>query len=306
MTLLTLICVLVLEQFRPLSPNSLVWQLFGQYADYLEYHLNAGVPSHAYFAWFSAVFPPLGIAWLIYHVLLGVSPALAWFWNGLILYLTMGFRQFSGPFSRIVQALAEGRTLDAQLILKEWSGKASVNLSVENNLSRYAIEQGVVDSYRYVFGTMFWFVVLPGPVGAVLFRCASVVSDRWTKAGTQKDTLGKCAARITHWLDWIPVRLTAMSFAIMGNLEDAIYCWRSYAKNWKTSTRGILLAAAAGALGVRLGEVPNHQGGEATDLLYGLASSEEADAYSLKRAAGLIWRSVLLWLFAILLLSFVH
>ena len=58
-------------------------------------------------------------------------------------------------------------------------------------------------------------------------------------------------------LDWMPVRLTALSFAVVGDFEDAVACWRTQAARWSAQeggmTIGILLAAGGGALGVQLG-----------------------------------------------------
>ena len=65
---------------------------------------------------------------------------------------------------------------------------------------------------------------------------------------------GWFAARAFHAIDWIPQRVTAFAFAVVGNFEDALYCWRSQAGQWMRPEEGIVLASGAGALGVRLGE----------------------------------------------------
>ncbi|UGA39277.1 cobalamin biosynthesis protein [Chromobacterium haemolyticum] len=131
----------------------------------MERNLNAGSNRHGVLAWSLAIVPAVLLSLLIYYALHALSPILAMLWNVLILYLTMGFRHFSSAFSEISQALAEGRDLDARTALANWTGQGTAELSVEE-ISRLAIEQGVVDSYRHVFGTMFWFVLLPGPAGA--------------------------------------------------------------------------------------------------------------------------------------------
>ena len=57
--------------------------------------------------------------------------------------------------------------------------------------------------------------------------------------------------------------LTALTFAVVGNFEDAVYCWRSQALAWSTRTQGVILAAGAGALGVRLGDTLHQYGSAA-------------------------------------------
>jgi cobalamin biosynthesis protein CobD/CbiB len=114
----------------------------------------------------------------VYYALYAANPLLAILWNVLVLYLTMGFRHFSSAFSEISLALTEGRDLDARMALSRWTGHPAAELSV-GEISRLAIEQGVVDSYRHVFGTMFWFVLLPGrPV-----PCCTVCAACWDRNG---------------------------------------------------------------------------------------------------------------------------
>lgn len=253
MTLISLILALALEQLRPLGNRNRVWLLFTRYANHLERNLNAGAERHGVFAWLAAIVPALLLSLLLFYSLKAMSPILALAFNVLVLYLTMGFRHFSSAFSEISQALAEGREYDARMALARWTGLPTAELSVEE-ISRLAIEQGVVDSYRHVFGTMFWFVVLPGPSGALLYRLCSMLNQKWGSRNADEDPFGLFAARFAAWLDWVPVRLTAISFAIMGDFEDAIYCWRSQARTWGNYANGILLASAAGALGVKLGD----------------------------------------------------
>ncbi|RQW23664.1 CobD/CbiB family protein [Rhodobacteraceae bacterium CH30] len=300
MILLSLIAALALEQIRPLGNRNRVWLLFIRYANHLERNFNAGSERHGVVAWLVAILPPVLLSLAIYYGLYALNPALALAWNVLVLYLTMGFRHFSSAFSEISLALSEGRDHDARLALSGWIGQPTSDMSV-NEVSRLAIEQGVLDSYRHVFGTMFWFVLLPGPSGALLYRLAAMLTQKWGERNFDEDPFGRFAARFGLWLDWLPARLAAASFAVMGNFEDAIYCWRSQARTWGNYTAGILLASAAGAIGVRLGD-PLRQ-----DYLLKirpeLGTGDEADPQYLKSAVGLIWRAVLLWLALLLLLT---
>lgn len=303
MTLLSLIFALGLEQIRPLGNRNRVWRLFIRYANHLERNLNAGSNRHGVFAWLVAILPPVVVAIAVYYLLNAVSPVLALVWNVFVLYLTMGFRHFSSAFSEISLALSEGREADARDALAQWTGQSSSELTV-NEISRLAIEQGVMDSYRFVFGTMFWFVILPGPSGALLYRLSQMLYQKWGNRPEAEDRFGQFADRAARWLDWLPVRLTAFSFAAMGDFEDAVYCWRSQARAWGDYANGILLASAAGALGIRLGD-PLKQD-YTVKFRPELGLGDEADPNTLRSAVGLVWRSALLWLVFILLMSVVH
>jgi adenosylcobinamide-phosphate synthase len=107
-------------------------------------------------------------------------------------------------------------------------------------------------------------------------------------------------------VDWIPVRLTALSFAVVGDFEDAVYCWRTQAASWPPAyggeTRGILLATGGGALGVQLGGPMPGIGGETEPRPdVGLGDTVEADV--LPSAVGLVWRALIVWLLLVFLLS---
>lgn len=300
MTLLSLILALALEQVRPLGNRNRVWLLFTRYANHLERNLNAGSNRHGVLAWMAAIVPPVGIALGMYYVLHALSPVLALAWNVCVLYLTMGFRHFSSAFSEISLALGEGRDHDARSALSRWTGQSTSDLTV-NEVSRLAIEHGVLDSYRHVFGTMFWFAVLPGPAGALLYRLVQMLNQKWGLRPLVEDRFGHFAARAAAVLDWVPVRLTACAFAVMGDFEDAVYCWRSQARAWGHHASGILLASAAGALGVRLGDPVKQD--YTVRFRPELGLGDEADPNFLRAAVGLVWRSALLWLFVILLVS---
>ena len=102
-------------------------------------------------------------------------------------------------------------------------------------------------------------------------------------------------------LDWLPLRLTAASFAVVGNFEDAIRCWQEQAPHWTHKAQGVILASGAGALGVRLGQPLEVDG----QLKYrpDLGLGEAADADYLDSAVSMIWRAIALWLGVLLLLT---
>src|SRR5258708_7971088 len=102
-------------------------------------------------------------------------------------------------------------------------------------------------------------------------------------------------------LDWLPVRFTAAAFAVVGDFEDAVYCWRTQAANWPDPALGIVLASGAGAIGVRLG-MPILAGGEVVDRPE-LGLGDAADTGHLDSTVGLVWRALVVWLLVLLLIA---
>jgi cobalamin biosynthesis protein CobD/CbiB len=116
-----------------------------------------------------------------------------------------------------------------------------------------------------VFAVLLWFVLLPGPCGALLYRLSLIVRERWGRAPVEADKgFATFAIQSFSIIDWLPVRVTASAFAVVGDFEDAAYCWRTQAAQWPDRDLGIVLAAGAGALGVQLGR-PVVEGVEISD-----------------------------------------
>src|SRR5258706_12342829 len=254
MSFLSILFTLLIEQARPLSPRNAVHRWYVRYVNSLGNHFNAGEQDQGMVAWLLAVLPWVLVCAAIHYFLSDISIAAAWVWNVAVLYLTMGFRQFSHAFTEIVEALRVGDLDRARVLLTEFRGESAAEYN-STEIAKVAIEEGLIDSHRHVFGVIFWFLILPGPSGAVLYRLAGILERKWGSRSTQDyGDFGKFAQKIFHFLDWIPVRLTASSFPVPGDFGDAVYCWRSQATTWLNPEQGVVLASGAGALGVRLGE----------------------------------------------------
>ena len=105
-------------------------------------------------------------------------------------------------------------------------------------------------------------------------------------------------------LDWPAVRHTAAAFAVVGDFEDAVYCWRTQARGWLDPNAGIVLAAGAGAMGVRLGMPVQDVDGMQPRPELGVG--DPAEGPFLDSTVGLLWRAVVIWVFALLILTVVR
>jgi adenosylcobinamide-phosphate synthase len=330
MSFLSLVLALVLEHLRPLVDRGAVYAPVAAYAGLLERHFDAGEAQQGAIAWLLAVAPLALGSWAVFAALAAVNPFLGLAFNVGVLYLAMGFRRHGQAFSAVQRALQEGDLVAARRVLGEWRGHSCDGLSA-SELARLAVEGALLVAHRQVFGVMLWFVILPGPSGAVLYRLALFLADRWSGtaradrasrwfgaglSGTEPPDAREPSARADDEppgrfgefaraaflaLDWPAARCTAASFAIVGDFEDAVYCWRTQAARWRDPVLGVLLAAGAGALGVRLG-MPIAPGGAVEDRPE-LGLGEEADTPFLDSAVGLIWRALVLWLALVLVVT---
>jgi adenosylcobinamide-phosphate synthase len=323
MSFFAVLFALLLEQVKPLPRGNVIHDALTGWMRWAARNFDAGRESHAWVVWCVTALAPAILAWALFYSLDRLNSLVGLAFDVGVLYLTLGFRQFSHYFTDIRDALDHGDEPEARRLLSEWRHLDASELPA-SELLRHVIEHSLLAAHRHVFGVFFWFVLLSsfglGPAGAVLYRMAELASRYWAfKSGdaalATNETLTALSLRLFQLLDHVPARLTASGFAVVGNFEEAVNCWRRDAGLWKYDNEGVILAAAAGAVGVRLG------GGSAPGLTPDRAKTFEAGAPPesaeaagstpgavpqlghLRSVVGLVWRSVVLWMFLLALLS---
>lgn len=290
MALFSIVIALIIEQVRPLAQQRYVREPLARFAHFLDERFNDGQRRHGTIAWLIALLPAVLLMLVLQALLDRYQPVLALLLNVAVLYLTMGFRQFSHFFTDIHMALRMGDLDRARAVLGEWRGRSVERMSSQE-VARLAIEEALLASHRHVFAPLLCFILM-GPAGAVLYRLALFFKAQW---GTvDSGPFGEMARRAFAMIDWLPLRFSAAAFAMVGDFEDAVFCWRTQAGSWPDASSGILLASGAGAIGVRLGQ-PIHEIGELIERPE-LGLGEEADADIMQSTIGLVWRSLVLCL----------
>ncbi|MFP4594605.1 CobD/CbiB family protein [uncultured Ralstonia sp.] len=307
MTFFSVLCALILEQFRALSRDNPIYDVLRALAARAETWFDTGQRRDAILAWCVVTLPAVVVVALVHYLLSSISIGLAFLWNVVMVYLTLGFRQFSHYFTDIHEALRRDDVTTARLILNEWSGLDTTDMPV-NEIVRHTLEAAIVAAHRHVFGVFFWFLVPIGPAGVILYRGAEYLARHWSEPSMERSpVLGQFARQAFFVIDYVPSRLTAIGFAIVGNFEDAVYAWRNRAVKWGDEVNGILLAAGGGALGVRLGTpIPERDSAESIvdeDGAYPMEVGQEANVRTLQSAVGLVWRAVVLWMLLLAMLS---
>lgn len=304
MSFFSLLAAFLLDQVRTLAADNRLLRWFRTYAQGIEENFNAGERRHGVVGWLLAVGAPVLAALMVYLALYHVSPLLAWALNVAVLYFTVSLRQAGTPYAAITEALKNQDLDAARTALDAWTGQAADGLTAAE-IAKLAIERRLLEAHRDGFGVIAWFIVLPGPCGALLYRLASELDRSWgARADEEFGRFGEFARQTFAALDWLPARLTAASFAVAGDFEDAVYCWRSQALSWVPHRQGILLASGAGAIGIRLGDAVRE--GNSVRIRPELGTGDEPDADYMKSASGLVWRVLALWMALLLLVSLAH
>ena len=317
MSFFSILLALLIEQARPLARGNAVHAGMRSWLRWVVRKLDAGKRSHGWLAWSIAVLLPSGIALLVYWLLYTfVGWPLAMLWNVAVLYVTLGFRQFSHHFTAIRDALVVGDEQEARRLLAEWRQIDASELP-PREIIRHVLECSVLAAHRHVFGVLSWFIVLAvlglGPAGAVLYRLAEFVTRYWphvSRRQTPSVSEAACAAaaRAWQWVDWLPARITALGFAVVGSFEDAVDNWRRYESLPESAgvggNDGLIVAATAGAINVRLGTTAMAQQETLAQSDMPAASARfEPQLAHLRSIVGLVWRSVVLWMLLLALLT---
>ncbi len=239
-------------------------------------------------AWALAVLPWVALAlWLR-----TLHPHAHWGVDSALLYFALGGRSLAEHALAVATPLAAG-DLDAARARVGWIVSRDTRALDAEGVAKAATESVLENGNDAVFGALLWFV-LGGGAGVVLFRLANTLDAMWGYRTPRHLHFGWAAARIDDLLGWLPARLTALTYAWLGDTRRALACWRAQAPAWDSPNAGPVMAAGAGALGVRLGGAATYHG--RAEHRPALGEGRGADVDAIRAAVALVRRGALLWL----------
>lgn len=221
-----------------------------------------------------------------------LPPLLLWPLQVLVLWLAMAPRSLHEHALAVARPLAAGdlpaaRAAVGQLVSRD------TNALEETGVATAATESVLENGADAVFASLFWFL-LAGLPGVVAHRAANTLDAMWGYRTERYEYFGKTAARLDDLLNWVPARLTALSYALCGRTRLALSCWRRQAGQWSSPNAGPVMAAGAGALGVSLGGgAPYHGQWRQRPVL---GAGPAAEAATIKASLRLLRRALGLWL----------
>lgn len=165
--------------------------------------------------------------------------------------------------------------------------------SDEEAINKATIESVLENGSDAIFAAIFWFVVLGAP-GVVLYRLANTLDAMWGYRTERFNSFGWAAARIDDILNWLPARLTGLSYALAGNIRSALSCWMKQAKLWHGINPGVVMASGAGALNVKLGGVAIYSGEKIERPELGCDNTPQVA--DIERSIQLVNKSIIIWL----------
>ncbi|MGH8581609.1 MAG: adenosylcobinamide-phosphate synthase CbiB [Gammaproteobacteria bacterium] len=206
-----------------------------------------------------------------------------------VLYFALGHRSLHDHARPVVAALRAGDEPEARRRVSLMVSRDSAALDVTRSATESVLENG----NDAVFGALFWFA-LGGASGALLYRLVNTLDAMWGYRNGRYLDFGWAAARLDDALNYVPARLTALTYAGLGNSRQALRCWRTQARGWASPNAGPVMAAGAGALGIIIGGPARYAGEWHARPVLGAGRLPAVD--DIERALGLVRGGVYLWL----------
>ncbi|MFZ6773266.1 adenosylcobinamide-phosphate synthase CbiB [Undibacterium sp. SXout7W] len=266
---------------------------FGRYAGMIERVTNhpASTRWRGAVAWILAVIP---IVIAIQSALLLATYLSTWLapvLHGVLLYVCLGLRSLRDHNLPIQQTLDAGDLSTARQLTSRIVSRDTADAD-EAGLAKASVESLLENGCDAVFGTLFWFILFGG-AGAVLYRLVNTLDAMWGYRTPKWIRFGCVAARADDVLGWIPARLTAITYALLGHTRRALNCWRIQAPAWPSPNAGPVMSAGAGALGIILGGSARYDGVD--ELRPVLGSGTPVVVADITRAWRLVLYGALLW-----------
>jgi len=257
---ISLVCALLLDIVlgEPKKYHPLV--MFGRWADYLEQlciqshdSSKARQRGYGFIALVLAIFP---VCFIVFNLLASerVEQVLA----PVILYFCIAPRSLLQHTVAVYRPLQQGdlvraRTAIAMIVSRE------TQVMDEPQIRKATVETALENGADAVFAPIFWFVIA-GPVGALFYRLSNTLDAMWGYKNKHYFYFGYAAARLDDVLNWLPARLTALSYLLLGHSQQALKCWQQQSPHCESPNAGVVMSAGAGCLNIKLGGAAIYHG----------------------------------------------
>ena len=238
--------------------------------------------------WFFHSDMPDGVTYPVAHFVI----------TSLGLYFCIAARSLREHARAIEQPLQRGDLPEARKKLSCIVSRDSDHLSGQEVASA-ACESVLENGSDAIFAALFWFLVAGIP-GVLVYRATNTLDAMWGYRSERYRYFGWCAARLDDVLNWLPARLVAFSYALLGNYTVAMRCWREQAGQWKSPNAGPVMSAGAGSLDVCLGGAARYHGNRQHRPVLGAGAP--ATVADITRALALVDRTLVLWIVLIVAL----
>jgi adenosylcobinamide-phosphate synthase len=202
-------------------------------------------------------------AWLLIRVSQQLHPLAGFLASAYISYTCLAARSLQRESALVADALAAGDLAEARRTLSYIVGRDTAELD-EGEIWRALIETVAENTSDGIIAPLFWLTVT-GPVGGMVYKAVSTLDSMVGYRSERYLQFGWASARMDDLLNFIPARLTALLMILAAPLaglspKGALSITLRDRLKHPSPNSGHPEAAAAGALGVRLGGPASYKG----------------------------------------------
>jgi len=215
MSLISLLIALAAERYL----SSSAWQFNTYYKHYLKF-----IKGTSFFEspWGSLAvsYIAIGTPALVCYFLLDLidDALLNLIISTIVLIVCFGCIATRDKYKNYLKAAFRGETTSCELHHQQ--------LQQDKNIADMSFGQLLVWlNYRYFIAIMIFFVVFGAP-GALFYRLLTTVNESHTTEDLEiSDNTAQSTRQFQFWLDWLPVRIVAFGYMLVGHFSKAMPIW---------------------------------------------------------------------------------
>lgn len=257
---------------------------FRQWAEQIEGLLNtAQEPFESYVqgfvAWVALIVPVLLISWFL-------SASLGWPLDVLLVVLVVSSKSLFDFVKQVPKLITEKDWTGVHKVMSQL-GYQGAEVKDKKQLQRLSIEQFFLGVNSFVIGPIFWFWIGGIPM-MIVYRLTRQLDIMWGDRSETHECFGKFVARLDDILNFIPSRLTALSWLLVGDREVAAKAWRAHQlKTVRSINSGLILTVSGASMNLKLGHDQAILGGD-----YEPKNKDFEQSYNLFKKIIWIWSIV--------------
>jgi len=275
------------RRFHPLAG-------FGNAALLIEKLLNVdggkGLKFRGVLALFMLLLPVLLLCLLLYSFFFSAWQTVLM--DIVILYFAIGRKSLYQHALNVAEALEQNDLEKARQKISLIVSRDTGNLSQVKILTA-SLETLIENSSDAIFAAIVWYL-LAGAPGVLIYRMVNTLDAMWGYKNSRYLSFGWAAAKLDDILNWLPARLTVLSFAVLSGFNRVWSMAFQQGMQCSSKNAGPVMAAGACALNIKLGGAAEYDGLTINKPELGCGHSPQA--VDIKRGISLIDNSLILWL----------
>ncbi len=208
--------------------------------------------------WLAVVSATCAVVWLTCRFL--PAPWTATYW----VYCFLATRSLDDHAMAVIRPLEAKNQTQSRLAVSMIVGRDTADLD-EEGVTRAVLETVAENLNDGVVAPLFW-LAIGGPVAMAGYKAINTLDSMFGYKNDKYLHFGWCSARMDDFASYIPARLTAALIWLVAALTPGLDAARSIAITFRDAhlqpspNSGYPEAAAAGALGIRLGGLNHYSG----------------------------------------------